>query len=177
MNPDQYARNESARNEAYRKAFRSPEFTAWVNSLTPEQRMHAEKMGLLSPRLEGEGARFGADDLPPSHTPSDDGGFADFEEKKAGVPESIERLDEIRRQLLESFLKRRGKPGLQWACLYYLCGHGTCEQHARILGMSKQAFHYHVRSMQKMLGLPPLGNQKSAQAREKYRQMNRRRTK
>jgi len=177
MNPDQYARNEGSRNKAYRAAFRTPKFKAWVNSLTPEQRMRAERMGLLSPLLEGEGARVGADDLPPAYTPRDDGGFADFEEKKAGLPEFIEGLDEARRRLLESFLKRKGKPGLQWACLYYLCGNGTCEQHARILGMSKQAFHYHVRSMQRMLGLPPLGNQKSARAREQYRWANSRRTK
>jgi len=37
------------------------------------------------------------------------------------------------------------KQKLRLACLNYLAGYGTCEQHAIRLGMSKQAFHYHVR--------------------------------
>lgn len=175
MSRDDYAKREASRNEAYRNAFRSPDFKAWVKSLTPEQRLHAEKLGLLAPRIDGSCVQTGVDDLSPSQAPrtANNGSGS----TKNGLVSRCEELDEHHRRMLKAFLCRSGKPYLEWSCLCYLCGHGTCEQHARRLGMSKQAFHYHVRSVQKMLGLPPLGNQKSEAAREKYRQMNCRRKK
>ena len=48
MSRDEYAHREGKRNEAYREAYRSADFKAWVKSLTPEQRVHAESLGLLA---------------------------------------------------------------------------------------------------------------------------------
>ena len=177
MSRDEYAHREGKRNEAYREAYRSADFKAWVKSLTPEQRLHAEKLGLLAPRIDGASVQPGVEDLSPSQTPKTDGGFGGLIDGKTRLQDLYASLDEYHRRMLHSFICRKGRPGLQWSCLSYLCGNGTCAKHARQLGMSKQTFHYHVRSVQKLLGLPPLGNQKSEAAREKYRLMNSRRKK
>lgn len=177
MSRDEYAHREGKRNEAYREAYRSADFKAWVKSLTPEQRLHAEKLGLLAPRIDGASVQPGVEDLPPAHTPKTDGEFGMLIDGKTWLQDLYASLDEYHRRMLHSFICRKGRPRLQWSCLSYLCGNGTCAKHARQLGMSKQAFHYHVRSVQKLLGLPPLGNQKSEAAREKYRLTNSRRKK
>lgn len=177
MSRDDYAKRESSRNESYRNAYRSADFKAWVKSLTPEQRLHAEKLGLLAPRIDGASVQPGVEDLSPAHTPKTDGGFEVLIDGKTRLSDIYASLDDYHRRMLHSFICRKGRPVLQWASLSYLCGSGTIEQHARQLGMSKQAFHYHVRTVQKLLGLPPLGNQKSEAAREKYRLMNHRRKK
>ena len=177
MSRDDYSKREASRNEAYRKAYSSAEFKAWEKSLTPEQRLHAEKLGLLAPRIDGACVQTGVEDLSPALTPKTDGGFTRITDGKSSLTERCEGLDEHRLRLLYAFLCRSGRPKLQWACLSYLCGNGTCEQHGRMFAMSKQAFHYHVRTLQKLLGLPPLGNQKGEAAREKYRMMNCRRKK
>lgn len=177
MSRDEYAHREGKRNEAYREAYRSADFKAWVKSLTPEQRLHAEKLGLLAPRIDGASVQPGVEDLSPSQTPKTDGGIEGLIDGKTRLSVIYAALDDYHRRMLHSFICRKGRPVLQWASLSYLCGNGTCAKHARQLGMSKQAFHYHVRCVQKLLGLPPLGNQKSEAAREKYRLMNSRRKK
>ena len=80
-------------------------------------------------------------------------------------------------QELQAFLTQDGNPKLRAACLNYLLDQGstTIEECAKKMGMSKQAFHYHVRQIEKQLGLPPMGNQRKQSSREAYRLSNRRR--
>ncbi len=77
-------------------------------------------------------------------------------------------------RMLYAFLESCANPALRWGCLRYLLGQGTCESNARELHMSKQAFHYHVRKLEKQLGLPPQNNQRSEEVRQIYRRTNHR---
>lgn len=77
-----------------------------------------------------------------------------------GWAELLQQTEDKAARLFQAFLAQGGTPRLRWACIRYLTGEGTCESHARGLGISRQAFHYHVRKLSKQLGLPPMGNQK-----------------
>ena len=180
---DSYAEGSASRESAYRAAFQSAAYRQWVAGLTPEQREEAQKKGLLEPKVDH--------DTQGEVTPSEERrrvpeATSDFilppEEGEAPEEElSLSALvreggaDSIHRRALQDFLCSHGNPELTWACLQYLAGYGTCEAHAKALGLSRQAFNYHVRTIQKELGLPPMGNQRSESARRKYSRTNRRR--
>lgn len=178
---DDYAAREATRKKAYRAAYDSPEYHAWVASLTPAQRASAESLGLLAPHFDAFSVGgSSADNLPPSLEPAKED--ADFDAdviaapfRQDGLEAIYSQLDEEHKQLIEAFLQQDGNPQLRWACLRYVFGEGTCESHAKALGMSKQAFHYHVRKIGDQLGVSVLGNQRGAKARDSYRNLNRRR--
>ncbi len=170
---DDYARGEARRMAEYKAAFESPAYKRWVASLTPAQREAAESRGLLRPHEEAMGSRLGIDELPPCLEPQVDGGFDGGEGKASRL--CLDSLTEEQKDMLSAFLQQGRNPRLRWACLRYLLGYGTCLSHARALGMRKQAFHYHVRQMEKQLGLPPMANQRRESVRDSYRRFNRRR--
>ncbi len=182
---DTYASREHLRNRTYRAAFASPEARAWIAALTPSQRERAESLGLLTPYIDPMPGDNSLDTLPCALEPRD-------EDKRTAneIPLPLrQRLaaacahpawrnllgdDEAHHgTMLQAFVMSSPQPKLCWACLCYLAGSGTCESHAHSLGMSKQAFHYHVRALEKQLGLPPQGNQRSEAARQSYRSANR----
>lgn len=166
---DDYAALASVRDRAYLAAYASPEADAWRASLTPAQRLDAEAKGLLAPCLPTNGGGTSVDALPPAKQPLVEACVGEDDEAQererfmdyCSSPEQVE--------LLALFLQEGGNPKLRWACLRFLMGHGTCESHAQRLGMTRQAFSHQVRTLQERLGLPAMGNQKSASAREKYR--------
>ena len=153
---DEYAAAEIRRMQAYRDAFSGPAAQAWMAAMSPEERARAEAAGLLQPRLEGQQMGLSLEELTEKQMPT--------------VEPEVEGL----REAVHDFLCASGHPELTWSCLQYLCGYGTCEEHAKRHGMSRQSFNYHVRTLQEQLGLPPMGNQKKASSRSKYRQNNRR---
>lgn len=173
MSHDDYASRESARNRGYRSAYESAEAKKWLESLSPESRARAQQMGLLEPRLDWAASGHSADQLVGDNEPRVDGGFdmgpLSVVEKKRHKQSGSDAPTEHNRKLLRAFLQRNGNPRLTWAALRYLQGNGTLGSHARTLGMSKQDFHYHVRQLELLFGLPPLANQRS----EKSRQANR----
>ncbi len=164
--PDDYASRESSRRRAYREAYDSPEARAWIDGLSPAVKSRAAAMGLLKPYLDTVPGDHGLDNLPTSLEPRRDGSYDDGLTAKpirqrlatAWQHPAWRRLlgdDETHHaEMLRAFLVRSGHPRRCWACLCHLLGHGTCEFHAHQLGMSKQAFHYHVRKLAKQLGLP-----------------------
>ncbi len=183
--PDTYAKREHLRNRNYRAAFASPEARAWAAALTPAQRERAEALGLLKPCIDPAPGDNSIDTLPCALEPR-------AEDKRSAneIPLPLHKRlmaakahpawrnllgdDESHHgTMLQAFVMSSGQPKLCWACLCYLAGSGTCESHAQSLGMSKQAFHYHVRTLEKQLGLPPQGNQRSEAARQSYRLANR----
>lgn len=172
---DDYARGEARRMAGYKAAFESPAYKRWVASLTPAQRETAESRGLLRPHEEAKGSRLGIDELPPCLEPQVDGGFDGGEGEAEASRLCLDLLTEEQKDMLSAFLQQGGNPRLRWACLRYLLGYGTCLSHAKALGMRKQAFHYHVRQMERQLGLPPMANQRSESVRDSYRLSNRRR--
>lgn len=175
---DDYARKEARRDHAYKAAYQSDSAKAWIASLTPAQRAHAESLGLLSARLESGGSGPSLENLPaslePRLEPLIDEGREALPFRKEEWGRIYDGLDGRRNKLLMAFLQQSGNPRLCWACLRYLFGHGTCESHAKALGMSKQNFHYHVRRIERTFGLSSMGNQRSGRSRTSYRAMNRR---
>ena len=183
--PDTYAKREHLRNRNYRAAFASPEARAWAAALTPAQRERAEALGLLKPCIDPAPGDNSIDTLPCALEPR-------AEDKRSAneIPLPIRQRmnattahpvwrrlfgdDETRYgEMLYAYLQSSGHPALRWACLCYLMGQGTCATHAQEMHMSRQAFHYHVRTLEKQLGLPPQGNQRSDNARKSYRAANR----
>lgn len=177
---DEYAAGAAHRNAAYRKAY-----AEWVDTLPPDKREELRLKGLLTPLTDGSAWAPPAErdpDREDDHAdridtlaveefnlplePGDEGYTPEGSAEPAPSP--------LRLRALRDFLCARGDPQCAWAALRYLLGFGTCESHARALGLTKQAFGYHVRCIQEALHLPPLGNQKSAKARRKYALANRR---
>ncbi len=183
--PDEYAKREHLRTRAYRKAYESPEARAWAAALTPEQRERAQDLGLLAPYIDPAPGNNSIETLPCALEPR-----AEDKRDEPELPRAVlQRLKEAgahpawrtllgddeahRGEMLLAFVMSSPQPKLCWACLSYLAGDGTCKSHAQQLGMSRQAFHYHVRTLEKQLGLPPQKNQRSKASRRPYRSTNR----
>ena len=173
MNKDDYAIREVERNRAYRDAYESPEAKKWLESLTPEARLHAQELGLLEPRLDWAVNGHSIDQLVGENEPREEGDFNQGplsvverrRMKRSGSDSSTAR----NRKLLRAFLQRNGNPRLTWSAIRYLQGNGSLESHARAIGMSKQDFHYHVRQLERLFGLPPMSNQRSEKSRNTNR--------
>ena len=190
MNNDSYARDEQKRKEQYMTAYESEAAKNWIASLPPETREKAESLGLLTPQTEWGINGHSIDHLLPCYEPRredvyDDGLIARPLQKlkthadlvsSDGWAAAFDKLDEDEESVLSAFLQQDGNPRLRWACICYLLGQGTCESLAQKLGMTKQAFHHHVRKMEKQLGLPPMANQRSEKVRDLYRRNNKRRS-
>lgn len=182
---DTYAAKEAVRTARYRAAYESEEAKRWMNSLSQAERERAEALGLLQARIDNDVTSRCIDTLSDNMKPREQQSYDDhliakpFRNRKGfGI-----RMDDILEKLgmedadeLEAFLYQDGNPRLRRACLCYLLSQGgaTCKEYASDLGMSKQAFHYHVRQVEKQLGLPPMGNQRQEKARRAYRITNRR---
>lgn len=183
---DDYASLEIKRRRDYEAAFHSEEARAWRDSLSPAQRREAERLGLFKACWDDNASKnTSIDDLPLSMEPCTRD--EDYDKDVIAIPfRKAEQLGDDgweailtsmsseRREMFVAFLNEDGNPRLRWACLCFLFGEGTCEQLAHSLAMSKQAFHYHVRKLQKQLGLPPMGNQKQRKASLSYAVFNKR---
>lgn len=181
---DDYASSEAKRRRAYQAAYQSEEAKAWRDSLTPTQRAEAERLCLLEPYFEGSASgAVSVENLPPSKEPSTED--MEFDRDVVAVPfrkpqqpedngwgALLTALTSTHHEMLLAFLHEDDDPRLRWACLCYLLGESTCEDISLQMGMSKQAFHYHVRKIQKRFNLPPMGNQKGEQARIAYSVFN-----
>ena len=177
---DGYAAKAGQRDAAYKAAYKSSAYREWVASLSPDELERARKLGLLEPHLAYGYAS--SDD--PSEEASMPEATVDFylplEPGDPGYGESekkTEALTQKRVQVLRDFLCSYRNPQLAWACLKYLLGFGSCTDQGASLGMTRQAFHYHVRKMQERLGIPPMGNQRSEKVRQQYVANNRRKLK
>lgn len=169
---DDYARKKASRLRAYRAAYQSDEAQAWIASLPPGKREQAEQRGLLRPLEDRDCYDRCIEELPAHLEPRQDAGIdggepallfrraASAYEWDTGWAELLQQTENKAARLFQAFLAQDGNPRLRWACIRYLTGEGTCKSHARGLGISRQAFHYHVRKLSKQLGLPPMGNQK-----------------
>lgn len=177
---DDYDARTQRRNKDYRI-----EYARWFASLPPDKKEELRRKGLHEPLQDGS-----SESAPAERDPEREMAYAnhiaslrtyDFElpleegdEGYAPEDAADHEMSPVHRRALYDFLCAWGNPERTWAVLRYLLGFGTCEEHARALGLTKQAFSYHVRTTQKALHLPPLGNQKSLSARKKYVLANRR---
>lgn len=178
---DAYAAREKKRLADYRAAFKGEAYEKWVASLSADELERARKNGLLHPYIAHDGA---ASDEADEEACSCAEATVDFYlplepgDSGYGEPEKSRKAESrIYRRLLHDFLCSFSRPKVAWACLRYLLGFGSCSDHGQALGMTRQAFHYHVRLVQKRLGIPPMGNQRSEKVRLQYALMNRRRLK
>lgn len=183
MSRDDYASREGLRKRAYREAYASPEVQAWIASLTPEQRRHAEEMGLLKPSFDTR-AGVMLEDQKADVQPRTQDALPDADEATSPKAAFMRRLGKTPKaagdfassprkyRALLSYLTEPRKAALRYACFAYLMGNGTCEGIAKVFGMTRQSFHYHAMLMQKTLGLPALGNSKSPKARKAYKLVN-----
>lgn len=184
---DSYAILERQRRISYEAAYESAEAKAWRESLSPADRERAEALGLLKALPETYVSSRSIDTIPLKMQPQEEPEHAD--DKLVAAPlkarsqvsaqhaEILATLGMENMEELKAFICQDGNPRLRSYCLSYLLGKGsaTIEALAKKLGMSKQAFHYHVRQVEKQLGLPPMGNQRKQSSREAYRIGNRRR--
>lgn len=172
---DSYASGESSRRAQYAAAFASPEAKAWEASLSPADRARAASLGLLSPCFDPAPGGCDIDSLPRALEPRLETGIPGEPDPPAR-PDlcDVDELSPHHRRLLEAFFQQWGSPELLWACFRFVMGRGSCIEHARALGLSKQAFYYHAKRLASVLGLPALGNRASERARESYRLRNRR---
>ena len=192
--PD-YRQLQGRHRREYREAYASPEAQAWMAAMSPAQRAEAQRLGLLEPLEDSDGSASC-----PSFDTSPDGvrehePAVEDQPFDNGVKSPAERREEPGQLMppdgwmaafrdlrdgkgcteeVQAFLEQDGNPRLRKACILFLLGDDTCENLALALNMSKQAFHYHVRKIQKQLGLPPMGNQRTQAARVAYSQANRR---
>ncbi len=175
--PDTYASRESSRNRAYRAAFASPEARAWAAALTPAERARAQALGLLTPYIDPTPGDNSIETLPCALEPRvENRHFANERPILYRQPtDSYDELNSHHQRLLQAFLQQDDNPALLWACLRFIMGRGTCTEHAKSLGLSKQTFHYHAQRLASLLGLPALGYRASDRAREAYRLLNSRR--
>lgn len=180
---DAYAAREKKRLADYRAAFKGEAYEKWVASLSADELERARKNGLLHPYIAQSGTADESDG-----SAEDDKGkpeatvdfYLPLEPGDPGYGESekkTEALTQKRVQVLRDFLCSYRNPQLAWACLKYLLGFGSCTDQGASLGMTRQAFHYHVRKMQERLGIPPMGNQRSEKVRLQYVANNRRKLK
>lgn len=175
---DNYAAKEYKRIKQYRAAYESEEAKNWIRSLSPAQRERAEKLGLLSPHLDTDSSLLSLDSLPVDLRPGVTGDLLEtimrLEELPPEGGSDDRKLHDLRLDLLRSFLMLGGNPRLNWMCLSYLADQGgVLEEYAKQLGMRKQAFHYHVRKLEKLLGVHS-SRQRSEKARNTYRYFNKR---
>lgn len=188
--PD-YRQLQGRHRREYREAYASPEAQAWMAALSPAQRAEAQRLGLLEPLEDCGGSAApdfdsgdasvnahepAAEDIPfdngvkspaerreePGQLMPPDGWIAAFRDLREGKGCS----EEVR-----AFLMQGGNPKLRWACICYLLGDDTCENLAKSVSMTKQAFHYHVRQLQKQIGIDMFTGQKSGNARKAYREI------
>ncbi|MGN0874342.1 MAG: hypothetical protein ACI4OZ_04045 [Akkermansia sp.] len=163
-------------NTKYIQAYKSSEFKNWVNQLSWEERERAEEKGLLKPQLPTaciqNGSEISLEEINPSQEISVSGGFIfeREEEEEEGWKNLLDNPTEEMKKRLYAFLRRGGNPKIRVVCLNYLLGEGTYEKHAKCLGISKQAFHYHVEKILKELHLPPLANKKRRSVCSSYRE-------
>lgn len=183
---DSYAILEASRRKKYEAAYESEEAKAWRQSLSPAELERAESLGLLRAVHEADASSHSIETLSRKMQPQEtmESEFDDHliaaplrkrqSKAKAEILATL-GMDDV--EELKAFINQDNNPRLRSACLSYLLNesNGTCEDYAKMLGMSKQAFHYHVRQIEKQLGLPPMGNQKNQKSREAYRTGNRRR--
>ena len=183
---DSYAILEASRRKKYEAAYESEEAKAWRQSLSPAELERAEALGLLRAVHEADASSHSIETLSRKMQPQEtmESEFDDHliaaplrkrqSKAKAEILATL-GMDDV--EELKAFINQDNNPRLRSACLSYLLNesNGTCEDYAKMLGMSKQAFHYHVRQIEKQLGLPPMGNQKNQKSREAYRTGNRRR--
>ena len=184
---DSYAILERQRRIRYQAAYESAEAKAWRESLSPADRERAEALGLLKALPDTDVGSRSIETIPLNMQPQEELEHSDDKLVAAPLKSRIqisEQQAEILATLgmenmeeLTAFICQDGNPKLRAACLSYLLGKGsaTIEELAKKLNMSKQAFHYHVRQVEKQLGLPPMGNQRKQSSREAYRIGNRRR--
>lgn len=164
---DIYSSQFGARCRKYRAAYDSPEAKAWIASLTPAQREHAERLGLLQPFIGDGGSSPGPsfDDMSNSvltattdHIQDDDTPLIE-EGSAAALGEDgwIAMFRDLRNgngcERARAFIMRGGNPRLRWACVCYMLGEAPLDTLAKTVSMSKQAFHYHVRQLQLELGI------------------------
>lgn len=140
MHQDSYTKREKQRFHDYVASYESPEAATWRASLSPEQRQHAEKFGLLAPQpdkasssipLEEEVACISVHDSIAEPNP-----LFRFLDTTCKKPRH--------RRALDVFLGGGKHIGLRWAIIRYLSGEGTGELHAARFGLTKQAFDKHA---------------------------------
>ncbi len=146
MKNDTYSKKSPEKFKQYAQAFQSPEFKAWIATLTPEQLAEAEAKGLLQP------------------LPENIIGITPLDEEKADeryVHDHSATINALVAHFVSSPRKLRAlhalinskkhRAEILWAAMRYICGDGTNESHAARFGISREAFHSIVKKLRAYL--------------------------
>lgn len=177
MNPDDYARKQSAKDAEYERQYRE-----WIESLPAEERKQFEDAGVGEPCVQrhGNGApdRDLADSALASHTP-DIAALVDHEDDEEAESKSIGSATEILRHLVADLISE-GNTRLTIECLAValglrVYGGDSMTSIAKRHGITRAAVSKRCVDITERLKLRPSRAMRSETARQIYRhsQLNR----
>ena len=179
MNTDDYAKKQSRRDAQYER-----EYETWVRSMTPDERRHAESLGVLKPCIQrhGNGAADHdmADSPLASHEP-DMAALVDHESAEPDTQSMVSATDILRRLVADIVYEDNTR--LTIDCLSIALGLRVYEgdsmtKVAKRHGITRAAVSKRCVDITERLKLPPSRAMRSEQARTIYRrsQLKRHRT-
>lgn len=176
MSDNDYARRQAEKDRAYSDYYRSPEYLRYVESLSIDERLRLEKLGLLQPMLDRSGSTMRDEDASDSKFATENGDIAATIDPE--TPASTGELPaSIAGDVLASFCARmRGcpNPALVFDAVCYATGVLSIEgksatELAAKHGVTKQAFSKIAVEWCQTFGLQPSRSMKSKRARSAYR--------
>lgn len=170
MNPNDYARRQSAKDAEYEREYRS-----WIESLPADERKEFEKAGLATPCLQrhGNGSpdRDLADSPLASHTP-DIAALVDHEPTGDTAPEMRDATEALRHLVAD--LLSEGNTRLTLECLAVALGLSayngeSMTEIAKRHGITRAAVSKRCVDITERLNLTPSRAMRSEMARKTYR--------
>ena len=170
MNSDDYTKKQSKRDAQYER-----EYQVWIDSMSPQERREAEKLGLLKPCVQrhGNGApdRDMADSPAASHEP-DIAALVDHEADPSDSPHTRDAIEVLRHFVAD--LISEGNTRLTVECLAValgLCAYNgeSMTSIAKRHGVTRAAVSKRCVDITRQLSLPPSRAMRTEKARNIYR--------
>ncbi|XHR27639.1 MAG: hypothetical protein ACFUZC_17065 [Chthoniobacteraceae bacterium] len=176
---DDYANRQADHERDYLASFDGPDYLRWVDSLSAEERQHAESLGLLKPMIDRSGSTSRAEDAAELSTASEMPDFAAAIDGESAIPSTAgsenadDKILDLLRRLIAEILSQ-GNARLTLECLALACGLGTLQGEsmtsiAKRHGLSRAAVSKRCVDITEKLNLPPSRSMRSKKARKAYR--------
>ena len=171
---DDYSSRQAAKDKEYAQAFDDPETQKWVESMTPEERAHAEKLGLLKPLLPKHGSGAPNHDMAESKLARTEAPSFEFLDSPpvAQQPNQDEIFDALCKFICEVLSQANTR--LTVECLALACGMTIMEGEsmtsiAKRHSVTRAAVSRRCVDITKKLNLGPSRSMRSLKARATYR--------
>jgi hypothetical protein len=178
---DDYANRQAVHERDYMASFDSPEYLRWLERLSPEERQHAESLGLLKPMIDRSGTTLRDEDACLSNMASEaDDVIAQFDASESAEnsdgalafdSDNDERLWDALRRLLGELLNQKNA-ALSIECLAVVSGIGfmgdSMTEIAHRNGVTRAAVSKRCVELTQKLKLNPSRAMRSLTARISY---------